>query len=536
MEEENLEAEAIYKRDKIDYGKTSLFVNTIYGYENQFDNCLKTPTQLENPVEELEMSTLNVTSSENKTGLTRTKICLNTFKYSEENSELRTKHPLLDKVTSLGLGVANSCEATDIKLFNCLKTIDDGPDNLVDIAEASDQIRKVFLPKMYNNSCCKTMQKEKSYSSLLKLSNVESSKDNTDDSVKPNKSGVIFVLGDNDELVGLKKSQSNNNHGEKGDKNIDLNIPSCSSSERPKELKIPNICSVVNKKLFDCDDSSGSSPDLDSPSSCKHSTSSDTSPCSECEKNQRDLKITQLRYTLLTSSSSTSNLMHDNAGGIASNNKIVMTRPSVINLEEEYVGNLDGKTDVRRRDEFNRSQSVPPSDKSQRKCSKNGCKKKYSGVKFDFKQYPQIVTNYMKSKNLEMSQMPFADKAMKLNRSFSASLYDCSKFDFPSCDCEPHSEETLQTPSNASELEFSSELAPSDLEKSDSSYSQVKEKLEKVTLSPTEDTVDFAHPLQQPANKENHAIFEHDIDAYEDKSSSSKEAHKMNFVELPLPR
>ncbi|XP_068143272.1 LOW QUALITY PROTEIN: folliculin-interacting protein 1 [Drosophila tropicalis] len=49
--------------------------------------------------------------------------------------------------------------------------------------------------------------------------------------------------------------------------------------------------------------------------------------------------------------------------------------------------------------------------------------KKHSGMKFNFEQYPQIATNYMKSKNLHMSNYDLLmDKATKLEASEAAAL------------------------------------------------------------------------------------------------------------------
>lgn len=91
--------------------------------------------------------------------------------------------------------------------------------------------------------------------------------------------------------------------------------------------------------------------------------------------------------------------------------------------------------------------------------------KKYSGVKFNFEQYPQIATNYMKSKNLEITNIPFMEKAMKLNE-FPTNFGEFSSLVFPEtrsqCECgmDECYEIILQTPSNASELESTSDLIP----------------------------------------------------------------------------
>lgn len=575
--DENTEADNICLKDVFKEKRSDRQYLDTYSnkrYENVSENKYASKQNVQAmKTEELEMSTLKTSTTlkdedamqekkpESKGfGLTRTKSCLgsltkqinpeeeNTIDKSESKESNGIKfaaHPLLDKVTSLGISAGNVTAEkspdrvkSNFKVFDCFQEED--IQNLVDIKEASDQIRKVFLPKPVK------LRKENSYSSLPKLNESEahceeSNEQKMDDSDKEN--NVVFVLGDNDRLVGLKKCPSNlnstmlDNNNEKKQannertsslaENTEYNIPSC-SNQRPKDLKIP----LINSKRIFQSESDDSSPDT---LNCRHSSSSETSPCSDCEKNQRDMDIFKLRSSLLAGPSKLIDSERSN--------KIVMTRSSVINLETEAT---DLEKTERRRDEFNRSQSVPPSDKNQRKCSKNGCKKKYSGVKFDFKQYPQIVTNYMKSKNLEMSQLQFAEKTLKLSRSFSASLYDCTKFELPSCDCEPHSEETLQTPSNASELEFTSELANEKYE-----THRARERIERrskafaKTVLPTGEIknphnfprteVDFDHPLQEITDKEDNAIFEHDIDTYETQAANTQ-TDKMNFIELPMPR
>lgn len=112
---------------------------------------------------------------------------------------------------------------------------------------------------------------------------------------------------------------------------------------------------------------------------------------------------------------------------------------------------------------FTRSQSVPPEDKKldgEFKAAKS--KYRYSGVKFNIKQYPQILSNYMKSKNLEISNLHFGDKTFKFDD--ISSLVDCMNSKYPYIGEGYEESEALQTPSNASELEFSSDsfVAPSE--------------------------------------------------------------------------
>lgn len=318
------------------------------------------------------------------------------------------------------------------------------------------------------------------------------------DTSVPKNNSVVFVLGENEELVGInKKTVDTLSVSSKGTllnedgvsfepglgKDVDnaFNIPSSSSSklQRPNDLKIPN------KVLFSC--SSDSSPDDSSSSNCI-GVCAELSPCSECEKIRK-------RSGSLESSSKDSK---------------PHARSSVLEPKNVQVRHRDG--------DFNRSQSVPPSDKNkQQKCSKSGCKKKYSGVKFDIRQYPQIVTNYMRSKDLELSQLPFGEKALKLNRSFSTALDDDSlKLDFPSCDCEPHDTEALQTPSNASELEFTSDLEMHESVTQPSKLKSLKEET-------------------QSCSGNGNAIFEHEMETLQNRNERERLVAKMTFVELPFP-
>lgn len=102
--------------------------------------------------------------------------------------------------------------------------------------------------------------------------------------------------------------------------------------------------------------------------------------------------------------------------------------------------------------------------------------KKHSGVKFNFEQYPQIVTNYMKNKNLDITSYDFLEKGLKLEQE-NAFKYGASSTsvlpmfipeeihehdeqkeeDEEECECCANTFRILQTPSNATELEFSND-------------------------------------------------------------------------------
>lgn len=101
--------------------------------------------------------------------------------------------------------------------------------------------------------------------------------------------------------------------------------------------------------------------------------------------------------------------------------------------------------------------------------------KKHSGVKFNFEKYPQIATNYMKSKHLEFHEYDVVEKkGMKMENKLNcgASTSNTMRSEFPStvtlqsqdesesedeCECCRNGASALylQTPSNATDLEFS---------------------------------------------------------------------------------
>uniref|UniRef100_A0A1L8DB48 UDENN FNIP1/2-type domain-containing protein n=1 Tax=Nyssomyia neivai TaxID=330878 RepID=A0A1L8DB48_9DIPT len=87
--------------------------------------------------------------------------------------------------------------------------------------------------------------------------------------------------------------------------------------------------------------------------------------------------------------------------------------------------------------------------------------KKHSGVKFNFEQYPQIAKTYMQNKNLDITDANF-EKLIKMRdvklMACEAGTSSMGSLTEDECDCCSGGSATfLQTPSNASELEFSSE-------------------------------------------------------------------------------
>lgn len=87
---------------------------------------------------------------------------------------------------------------------------------------------------------------------------------------------------------------------------------------------------------------------------------------------------------------------------------------------------------------------------------------KHSGFKFEFDKYPQIVTNYMKSKNLEILDRHYIGKPGNLkldNFQFDPMIVPpLTEERCETCDKCQQLESTLQTPTNASELEYMNDI------------------------------------------------------------------------------
>lgn len=121
--------------------------------------------------------------------------------------------------------------------------------------------------------------------------------------------------------------------------------------------------------------------------------------------------------------------------------------------------------------------SAPKPKSNKQETKKKHCTHtKHSGVKFNFEQYPQIVTNYMKNKNLDITSYDFLEKGLKLeqenafNNGASSTSFlpmftpeDIQEQDEQQeeeeCECCANTFRILQTPSNATELEFSNDDA-----------------------------------------------------------------------------
>lgn len=223
---------------------------------------------------------------------------------------------------------------------------------------------------------------------------------------------VVFVLGENEPLVGLKKTTSQNTNSE-------------SSRKVDNNLKRNSIENIPGKNFLLVDSS------LDS--SVEESVNFD---------NNADFKDSDFvkygdNYSLKPSTSWT----HLDQEKAKTNYEINQEATCSTSSEQSS-----------KKKSFFRSQSEPPEHVQSKTDSSSKPRFRYTGVKFNFQQHPQIFTNYMRSKNIELSNLSFAEKTMKFNGDLS------TNFDFSNCEDNFEEVEALQTPSNASELEFTSEL------------------------------------------------------------------------------
>jgi hypothetical protein len=154
---------------------------------------------------------------------------------------------------------------------------------------------------------------------------------------------------------------------------------------------------------------------------------------------------------------------NENAKGVVfvlgDNDRLVGLKPSP---SLQTIQNFNGEVDV--------GPSFAVTGAKKKTCKHN---RKHSGVKFNFEKYPQIATNYMKSKNLEFHEYDVVEKGLKMEReqNYGASTSHTMS-DFPSTNTLQSQDETdseeecevcrhgssahyLQTPSNATDLEFS---------------------------------------------------------------------------------
>lgn len=179
----------------------------------------------------------------------------------------------------------------------------------------------------------------------------------------------------------------------------------------------------------------------------------------------------------------------------------------------------------------------------QKSLCKHSKLKKHSGVKFEFDKYPQIVTNYMKSKNLELLDRHMIGKPGNLKIEGIEFEGGTSLLSIPdeadSCDNCALNAQTLQTPSNASELEFTSDIPPNDCE---IQYANEK-MIPPITLDPVDDLVETIPKIFIRTKLENTVIVNWSEDHRPTDESEQNFSANIKYdeimqdekIELPIP-
>lgn len=200
------------------------------------------------------------------------------------------------------------------------------------------------------------------------------------------------------------------------------------------------------------------------------------------------------------------------------------------------------------------------SNTKQEKKKKHCTHKKHSGVKFNFEQYPQIVTNYMKNKNLDITNYDFLEKGLKLEQenafNYGASSTSLRPMFAPDesqeqdeqeeeeqCECCANTFRILQTPSNATELEFSNDDAVYPVPTTKSTTNKLDTVIEHdSTMNDTELQLDNTSPNQVEPIEMVHPNEIDDNSKNDKKNENGENSQKQNnskgleLITLPIPK
>ncbi|KAK9869666.1 hypothetical protein WA026_003414 [Henosepilachna vigintioctopunctata] len=233
------------------------------------------------------------------------------------------------------------------------------------------------------------------------------------------KGDVVFVLGDDEKLVNIKKVQNSHNcKNRKDDIKKSDETPEKLYSDSARKISRPNFLDLVFKKY-------------------------ETFEEEFLKSNFRDKDFVKYETDGIikpsTSWTSLQQAEEDEEHSLKANTKTKCENHAGCSLDKPFV----------------RSQSVPPESKETVIKEEVKAKYRYSGVKFNLHQYPQVVTNYMRSKNLEMTNLSFSEITKRfdqISQTDKETYNDYSQYEYSD------EMEALQTPSNASELEFTNDL------------------------------------------------------------------------------
>lgn len=343
----------------------------------------------------------------------------------------------------------------------------------IETQPAEDQ--EESIPVIEANKSSSTFTSAASYNDLV---NLDASKVQSDDSGNSN---VVFVLGDDEKLIGLKEKSHPNE--------LTVIIPKYEATKKKQMCshkakkhsgvkfdfeKYPKIATNYMKNInmdMDMEDflekgrkmerdmKLNSSNSTQLPSCSKHNALDDASDEDEecdCCKSGGGLQYLQTptNASELEFSNDISEIPHS-PSELKDISKPVSSTSSFVSS----ISNSDSETNL----------NEVVESKSSSCCHKI---KKHSGVKFNFEQYPQIATKYMKSKNLDIDDINVIEKGLKMEREMceasTSKITQSQRFNANSIEEEDQTEECkccrdgnnpscyLQTPTNASELEFSS--------------------------------------------------------------------------------
>lgn len=263
---------------------------------------------------------------------------------------------------------------------------------------------------------------------------------------------VLFVLGDNEKLVGLKNKSNNGKkvkrsskiHNEPLDLDIKINEESHSSH-----------CAIEN-----CEN------DHKLEQSFKENLSTDISP------NITENPTNSNKNIILNTETPTEPSLSQKPNTTIQDTKELPVESNSKPDNKQLIEDTDAKLE----------ENATKSRESPSKCCSQTLRHsqpiKHSGFKFEFDKYPQIVTNYMKSKNLEILNRHYIGKPgnLKLDN-FQFDPMVVPQIQDEKCEtCYKclMMESILQTPTNASECEFMNDV-PRPLELQYATVNEVKE-------------------------------------------------------------
>ncbi|KAI5636381.1 folliculin-interacting protein middle domain-containing protein [Phthorimaea operculella] len=250
---------------------------------------------------------------------------------------------------------------------------------------------------------------------------------------------VVFVLGDDEKLVGLKNKSNNGKAVKRSSK---AHLETVNQIEVQKEISLAEEdkekIELAEEKIENINLSKEHEKEV-----CQ--TKYQVQKLSQTEDQKKKVSEDQKEST-----------------------KLVEKHEDNINLSREptQVQNESFQKEVAKTEACSKENCVARSKESPAKCCAQTLQHskpiKHSGFKFEFDKYPQIVTNYMKSKNLEILDRHYIGKPGNLklqNFQFDPTVVPTIQDEkCEICDKCQQLEALLQTPTNASEMEYMNDM------------------------------------------------------------------------------